>query len=121
MSFGPKYAWRFSLRLAVLSSNEATSAKPRLVGGIGRRVTPVILAALAMGLIGGSATSVSSQPGPIPIDHIIVIYLENRSFDHLYGQFPGAEGLDNAGDTTIQIDVNGNPYDVLPPVLDSRT
>ena len=27
------------------------------------------------------------------IDHIIIIYGENRSFDNLYGMFPGADGV----------------------------
>ena len=27
------------------------------------------------------------------IDTIVVIYAENRSFDNLYGNFPGARGL----------------------------
>ncbi len=30
------------------------------------------------------------------IQHIVVIYAENRSFDHLYGLFPGANGLASA-------------------------
>ena len=30
------------------------------------------------------------------IEHIVVIYAENRSFDHLYGMFPGANGVANA-------------------------
>src|SRR5947207_1704641 len=30
------------------------------------------------------------------IETIVVIYAENRSFDHLYGLFPGANGLANA-------------------------
>src|SRR5689334_16910992 len=30
------------------------------------------------------------------IDTIVVIYAENRSFDHLYGLFPGANGIANA-------------------------
>ena len=30
------------------------------------------------------------------IEHIVVIYAENRSFDHLYGLFPGANGIANA-------------------------
>ena len=30
------------------------------------------------------------------IAHIIVIDAENRSFDHLYGLFPGANGIANA-------------------------
>jgi phospholipase C len=27
------------------------------------------------------------------IKHVVVIYLENHSFDNLYGQFAGANGL----------------------------
>src|SRR5262245_11443479 len=36
------------------------------------------------------------------IGHIIVIYQENWSFDSLYGQFPGADGLQNGFDTLPQ-------------------
>jgi hypothetical protein len=31
------------------------------------------------------------------IGQLVVIYLENRSFDHLYGSYPGAEGLSSSG------------------------
>jgi phospholipase C len=31
------------------------------------------------------------------LKHIVVIYLENHSFDNLYGEFPGANGLAKAG------------------------
>ena len=48
------------------------------------------------------------------IDHIIVIYLENRSFDHLYGLFPGADGLAHAGSAAPQADPDGKPYGMLP-------
>ena len=30
------------------------------------------------------------------IDTVVVIYAENRSFDNLYGSFPGANGLSKA-------------------------
>ena len=30
------------------------------------------------------------------IDHIVVLYLENRSFDNMFGLFPGANGLGQA-------------------------
>lgn len=62
-------------------------------------------------------------PNPVPgldqVKHIIVIYLENRSFDSLYGHFPGADGLQDAGPTSVQVDRDGKPYDTLPPVLDT--
>ena len=28
------------------------------------------------------------RPETVPIDHLVVIFLENRPFDHLYGLFP---------------------------------
>lgn len=50
---------------------------------------------------GALACSSSSEPGPGPgpdpitpgtLDHIIVVTMENRSFDHLLGWVPGADG-----------------------------
>jgi len=43
------------------------------------------------------------------IKHIIVIYQENWSFDSLYGQFPGADGLANSFDTIPQLDKTAVP------------
>ena len=55
------------------------------------------------------------------IEHIIVIYLENHSFDNLYGAFPGAEGLAQASPQQIQqIDSTGNPYKTLPEVPEDK-
>ena len=45
------------------------------------------------------------------IKHVVVIYLENHSFDNLYGQFAGADGLSNATAAQItQVDATGTPY-----------
>jgi phospholipase C len=54
------------------------------------------------------------------VDNIVVIYAENRSFDHLYGLFPGAEGIADAkpGQYT-QLDFDGKPLPHLPPVWTS--
>ena len=54
------------------------------------------------------------------IETIVVLYLENRSFDHLFGNLPDANGLANAGATAIQVDADGKPYDELPDPLDLR-
>src|SRR5690348_12213475 len=32
------------------------------------------------------------------ISHILVIYMENRSFDNVFGEYPGAEGIARARD-----------------------
>ncbi len=51
------------------------------------------------------------------IQHVVVIYGENRSFDNLYGSFPGASGIADADATsTTQLDVDGTPLPRLPPV-----
>jgi phospholipase C len=50
------------------------------------------------------------------IHNIIVIYQENHSFDNLYGLFPGANGLANAGAAVNQVTKTGVPYVTLPQV-----
>jgi len=52
------------------------------------------------------------------INHLVVIYLENWSFDSLYGEFAGAEGLASAAATAAakQIDNDGTVYATLPQV-----
>jgi phospholipase C len=55
------------------------------------------------------------------IDHVIVIYQENWSFDSLYGKFPGANGLAQARDAAQQVDKRGRRYSRLPQPMDTRS
>ena len=74
----------------------------------------VLLAACAQGA--GSGQGAQDLRA---IEHIVVIYAENRSFDHLYGLFPGAEGIAQA--TALQktqLDHDGRPLSTLPPVFE---
>jgi len=65
-------------------------------------------------------TGTQAQAGGLQkLNHIVVIYQENWSFDSLYGKYPGANGLDNAADTTPQVDKNGEPYVTLPQPLNT--
>src|SRR5438874_13799028 len=49
-----------------------------------------------------------AQEGLNKIKTIVVIYAENRSFDHLYGFFPGANGIANASaEAKTQLDHDG--------------
>ncbi|HEV8672762.1 MAG TPA: alkaline phosphatase family protein [Methylomirabilota bacterium] len=76
------------------------------------------LAALAALVLLGCAergTAPASRPDRAPIDHIIVLFQENRTFDHYFGHFPGADGLANV--RVPQTDKAGKPYEVLPPPL----
>ncbi len=51
------------------------------------------------------------------VKHVVVIYLENHSFDNLYGELGGANGLSNATTSEIiQSDATGTPYTNLPAV-----
>lgn len=69
------------------------------------------------------AVGPARSPGPTGtldrINRFVVIYLENRSFDHLFGEFPGARGLVDAQDAPPQVDAHGRPYVVL-PIPDDR-
>ena len=73
-----------------------------------------VIAAL-VAAVGGCATA--SSPRLAGIEHIVVIYAENRSFDNLYGLFPGANGIANATpEQYTQVDRDGKPLPHLPPV-----
>jgi phospholipase C len=75
----------------------------------------ILAGTLAAGLfVSGSAAGAQSRLDRI--SHILVLYMENRSFDHLLGAFPGANGVDRAGPSALQRDANGDPYRVLPDV-----
>jgi phospholipase C len=68
------------------------------------------------------ATPAAAQKGdPLQrVGRILVIFQENHSFDNLFGLFPGANGIFNAGKAAIQVDEHGKPYDHLPRVRDTR-
>lgn len=71
-------------------------------------------------LIALPCAGVVAQPAGLEkIQHVIVIYQENWSFDGLYGRFPGADGIANAGDRIRQLKKDGTPYTTLPQPLDT--
>jgi phospholipase C len=40
-----------------------------------------------------SSSAATAQSNDVPIEHIIVFYQENHTFDNLYSNFQGANGL----------------------------
>jgi phospholipase C len=42
---------------------------------------------------GGGTSTPGEPPGIEKIDHVIIIIQENRSFDHYFGTYPGADGI----------------------------
>src|SRR5437763_15598183 len=63
---------------------------------------------------------VVAQPAGLEkIQHVIVIYQENWSFDGLYGRFPGADGIASAGERITQVKRDGTPCTTLPQPLNA--
>ena len=64
----------------------------------------------------------ASGAGLDSIETIVVIYAENRSFDNLYGRFPGANGLSQLAPADyLQRDRDGSVLRELPPVWHGLT
>ena len=80
------------------------------------------LALLAATLCVGAAQAQTPRSGIANIDTVVIIYAENRSFDNLYGSFPGANGLQNVTpENSRQLDRDGTELKELPPVWDGLT
>ena len=56
------------------------------------------VAVAALAAVGGSpfAAARAADRDIDQIQNVVVIFAENRSFDNLYGHFPGADGIDQA-------------------------
>src|SRR3984893_14439108 len=91
---------------SVAQCRRGRSAKEMAVG--------TIRLALAFLFILICLTSSNGQETLGKIKTIVVIYAENRSFDHLYGFFPGANGIANAtAEQKTQLDHDGSPLPYL--------
>lgn len=55
------------------------------------------------------------------IDTFVVVVLDSHSFDNLYGEFPGADGIANAMRAAPQADATGKMFSLLPQPTDSST
>lgn len=81
-----------------------------------------VSALLALSSLASISAGVAPANAASPFDkinHVIVIFQENWSFDGLYGSFPGANGLANAGAAANQVDKSGTPYKTLPQPIDT--
>ena len=81
------------------------------------RVRFVVAAAfvLAASVTLAGASTAKNAPNKLDkIDHIVVIYQENHSFDNLYGGWEGVNGIANADPAhTVQKNQNGVPFSCL--------
>ncbi|MDR3514875.1 MAG: acid phosphatase [Azospirillaceae bacterium] len=77
----------------------------------------LLAAGSSIGWAGGAVAA-----GIDSIDNIVVIYAENRSFDNLYGAFPGANGLQKVTPAEAQqLDRDGTVLKELAPVWHGLT
>lgn len=66
------------------------------------------------------ASAQPTAPGLAQVEHIVVVLAPGRSFDHLFGLFPGAEGVAGASFVQkTQVDHNGIALPSLPPVYEN--
>ncbi|MBV9065812.1 MAG: acid phosphatase [Methylobacteriaceae bacterium] len=78
--------------------------------------------ALATAILGAPGARAEGAADLAAIETIVVLYAENRSFDNLYGHFPGANGLQNvAPDAARQLDRDGTVLPELPPIWEGLT
>jgi acid phosphatase len=78
---------------------------------------PRLTTLIATALLTGTPALAASPSNYADIQTLVVIYSENRSFDNLYGTFPGANGLANASAASIiQVDRDGKPMPGLPAI-----
>jgi acid phosphatase len=80
--------------------------------GLTRRGTEFTAAALLAAVLAFLPVQMWAQGNSQRIQNVIVIYQENWSFDSLYGEFPGANGIANSSSVSLaQIDrLTGQPY-----------
>ena len=89
---------------------------------VGRRALRLAALVVVALFAACAAPPPAERTGLARIEHVIVIYAENRSFDNLYGLFPGANGITNATPAQYtQVDRDGKPLPHLPPVWKGKS
>jgi phospholipase C len=113
---------------------ELTSAPPR-------RVARLLIVSMAVAMVAAACTAedpattpgatetagspaATETPGPegiFKLDHLIFIVQENRSFDHYFGTYPGADGIPTNEDGSFAICVpdKWQGEDCVPPYITS--
>ncbi len=88
----------------------------------------LVSAAALAGTLSASLLAPSLRAAEISADDLkkietfVIVYAENRSFDNLFGNFPGADGLANVTpDMARQTDRDGSVLSKLPPIWEGLT
>jgi len=95
-------------------------------GGSPQAAAPTTLAVATTPAIPAAPTAMTpavpatTAVGLNKLNHVVVILQENWSFDSLYGEFPGANGLPEDGPPIAQLDKQNQPYTTLPQPKDTN-
>jgi acid phosphatase len=92
----------------------AISRRPVPLAYVRLAIVTLLVLMLAWGCAG---RDVAAPEGIAQVQHVIVIYMENWSFNGQFGLFPGANGIAHAGDTIRQVRQDDSPYTTLPQPL----
>ena len=81
-----------------------------------RRLVPAAAIVAVLFALAGATAGAAKKPDPglavlAKVNHIVVIYEENHSFDNLYGGWEGVNGLANA--KVKQVNQSGAPFNCL--------
>src|SRR5579863_3661312 len=87
-----------------------------------KRIGAALLALAAAAAFAGCTSANVTKPSLTDVKTVVVIYAENRSFDNLYGHFPGANGLQNVtAANSQQLDRDGSVLATLPKIWTGLT
>ncbi len=108
--------WASTNATGVSFSPAVGSGTPALSGSA--TVSPTATTTYTITATGSGATATASATVTVsgstggtpqsPITHLIVLILQNHSFDNLFGTYPGAHGLDSTLPSYTQTDQAGN-------------
>ena len=101
-----------SLFSAGCGSGVAPTASPAPVSTSPVNTSPVNTAPVT----GGPVSTVSG-----PIQHIVIIMQENRSFDHMFNGFPGADTVQTGMNGSVAVPLTPTPLGNGPDVSHSHT
>ena len=65
-------------------------------------------------LLAGCGNALGQAKDLSRVNHIVVIFMENRSFDNVYGELPGVDGITAATSAMKQTDASNVEYATLP-------
>lgn len=81
------------LTVAALVAVACTGSKPETCRGSEQQCAPSSSASSAAPSVAPSTGAAADAKGIDKLDHLVFIVMENRSFDHYFGTYPGADGI----------------------------